>query len=73
MDAAPGLISIASGVAVVDYALNELADEHAIDRCPTGAIVWLTGAQFTPARRPADRQGPPRGARIAPQLTGSAT
>lgn len=73
MDAAPGLINIASGVAVVDYALNELADEHAIDRCPTGAIVWLTGAQFTPDTRPADRQGPPRGARIAPQLIGSAT
>jgi len=73
MDAAPGLISIASGVAVVDYALNELADEHAIDRCPTGAIVWLTGAQFTPDTRPADRQGPPRGARIAPPLIGSAT
>ena len=73
MDAAPGLISIASGVAVVDYALNELADEHAIDRCPTGAIVWLTGAQFTPDTRPPDRQGPPRGARIAPHLIGSAT
>ena len=73
MDAAPGLISIASGVAVVDYALNELADEHAIDRCPTGAIVWLTGAQFTADTRPADRQGPARGARIAPQLIGSAT
>ena len=73
MDAAPGLISIASGVAVVDYALNELADEHVIDRCPTGAIVWLTGAQFTPDTRPADRQGPPRGARIAPPLIGSAT
>jgi ferredoxin len=73
MDAAPGLISIASGVAVVDYALNELADEHAIDRCPTGAIVWLTGAQFTPDTWLADRQGPPRGARIAPQLIGSAT
>jgi ferredoxin len=73
MDAAPGLISIASGVAVVDYALNELADEHAIDRCPTGAIVWLTGAQFTPDTRPSDRQGLLRGARIAPQLIGSAT
>lgn len=73
MDAAPGLISIASGVAVVDYALNELADEHSIDRCPTGAIVWLTGAQFGPDTRPADRQGPTRGARIAPQLIGSAT
>src|SRR5207244_917442 len=46
MDAAPGLISIASGVAVVDYDRNALADPHAIERCPTGAIVWLAGAQF---------------------------
>ena len=64
MDAAPGLISVASGVAVVNYDLNSLADAHAVDRCPTGAIVWLTGAQFSPTQR---------GARIAPQLMGSAT
>lgn len=46
MDAAPGLISVASGVAVVDYALIAQAEAHAIERCPTGAIVWLSGAQF---------------------------
>ena len=45
-DAAPGLISIASGVAVVNYDLNAQADRHAVDRCPTNAIVWLSGAQF---------------------------
>jgi Na+-translocating ferredoxin:NAD+ oxidoreductase RNF subunit RnfB len=70
MDAAPGLISIASGVAVVDYSFNELADAHATDRCPTGAIVWLTGAQFTAGQT---QQRIQRGARIAPHLMRSAT
>jgi len=70
MDAASGLISVASGVAVVDYRLNELADPHAADRCPTGAIVWLTGAQFAAGATSKTNQ---RGARIAPQLIGSAT
>jgi Na+-translocating ferredoxin:NAD+ oxidoreductase RNF subunit RnfB len=46
-DAAPGLVSIASGVAVVDPARGALADPAATRRCPTGAIVWLAGAQFT--------------------------
>jgi electron transport complex protein RnfB len=50
-DAAPGLISVASGVAVIDYDFNPQADRHAVERCPTGAIVWLSGAQF--ARVPA--------------------
>ena len=45
-DAAPGLISVASGLAVVNYDLNAQADQNAIGRCPTGAIVWLSGAQF---------------------------
>jgi electron transport complex protein RnfB len=45
-DAAPGLISVASGVAVVDYEHIALAEPRAVERCPTGAIVWLTGAQF---------------------------
>jgi hypothetical protein len=40
-------------VAVVDYAKNAVADPSATRRCPTGAIVWLDGAQFvgTPLRR----------------------
>ncbi len=46
LDAAPGLISVASGVAVVDYDRIALAEERAVTRCPTGAIVWLKGAQF---------------------------
>ena len=45
-DGAAGLISVASGVAVVDYDLIAQATEQAVSRCPTGAIVWLAGAQF---------------------------
>lgn len=45
-DAADGLISIASGVAVVNYDRIALAEPRAVERCPTGAIVWLSGAQF---------------------------
>jgi H+/Na+-translocating ferredoxin:NAD+ oxidoreductase subunit B len=74
MDAASGLISVASGVAVVNYTLNDLADAHAIDRCPTGAIVWLTGAQFTMAAAPnGGRTTNQQRARIAPHLMRSAT
>lgn len=50
-DAAAGLISVASGVAVVNYDKITLAEPRAVERCPTGAIVWLSGAQF--ARSPA--------------------
>jgi Na+-translocating ferredoxin:NAD+ oxidoreductase RNF subunit RnfB len=73
MDAATGLITVASGVAVIDYAMNDLADPHAIDRCPTGAIVWLTGAQFATPSSNGSAPSTQRGARIAPQLMGSAT
>jgi Na+-translocating ferredoxin:NAD+ oxidoreductase subunit B len=45
-DAAPGLIQISRGLAIVDYSKNELATPAAIERCPTGAIVWLEGQQF---------------------------
>ena len=45
-DAAPGLISVASGVAVLDYNRISLATPRAVERCPTGAILWLSGAQF---------------------------
>ena len=50
-DAAPGLIRIANGLAVVDYDRNTLASPAATTRCPTGAIVWVEGAQFAPAQR----------------------
>jgi electron transport complex protein RnfB len=68
VDAAPALISVASGVAVIDYTLNELAAIQATSRCPTGAIVWLDGAQF--AHPPNKKKS---GAHVAPQLIGSPT
>lgn len=40
-DAPAGLISIVNDLAVIDYAKNQLASKVAIQRCPTGAIVWL--------------------------------
>ena len=46
LDAPPGLISIASGVAVVDSSNELKGDPSAIRRCPTGAIVWLDGPQL---------------------------
>jgi len=45
-DAAPGLISVATGVAVIDESLLSQEGPAAIARCPTNAIVWLQGAQF---------------------------
>jgi len=49
-DAAPGLISVASGVAVIDDDHAVLADSRAIGRCPTDSIVWLEGMQFATSR-----------------------
>ena len=48
-DAAEGLISVTTGVALIDFERIALAEPRAADRCPTGAIVWLTGAQFVQA------------------------
>jgi Na+-translocating ferredoxin:NAD+ oxidoreductase subunit B len=45
-DAAPGLIRMDRGLAVIDYTQFDLADESATARCPTNAIVWLEGMQF---------------------------
>jgi ferredoxin len=50
VDAAPGLIEIRNGLAVIDYTRNELSGPEAIRRCPTGAIVWIEGAQFAAGR-----------------------
>lgn len=41
VDAPDGLISIKNNLAVVDYDKNHLASPLPIQRCPTGAIVWL--------------------------------
>lgn len=40
-DAPAGLISIVNNLAVVDYGKNSLATRAPIERCPTGAIVWI--------------------------------
>jgi len=40
-DSPEGLIEIRDNLAVIDYAKNSLASKVAIERCPTGAIVWL--------------------------------
>jgi len=51
-DGAPGLIEIVNGLAVIDYTKNAVAAPDAIKRCPTGAIVWVEGAQqLGPERR----------------------
>jgi Na+-translocating ferredoxin:NAD+ oxidoreductase RNF subunit RnfB len=44
-DAPEGLINIRSNLAVVDYSKNHLATRLPIERCPTGAIVWLEDAR----------------------------
>lgn len=41
VDAAPGLIRMVNNLPVIDYSKNDLATPVAIERCPTGAIVWL--------------------------------
>jgi Na+-translocating ferredoxin:NAD+ oxidoreductase RNF subunit RnfB len=45
LDAAPGLIAMRGGLAVVDYAKNDVAGPEATRRCPTGAIAWVEGPQ----------------------------
>jgi Na+-translocating ferredoxin:NAD+ oxidoreductase subunit B len=49
-DAAPGLIQIRRGLAVIDYDKIETANPTATARCPTNAIVWLEGQQFVQLR-----------------------
>lgn len=46
-DAPEGLISIQNNLAVVDYSKNQLATPLPIQRCPTGAIVWLEDGRIT--------------------------
>ena len=45
-DAAPGLIEIRRGLAEIDYDRIERENPAAVERCPTGAIVWVEGQQF---------------------------
>ena len=55
-DAAPGLIHMEQGLAVVDYDQIELANPKAVERCPTGAIVWIEGRQFPALDLPAGNE-----------------
>jgi Na+-translocating ferredoxin:NAD+ oxidoreductase RNF subunit RnfB len=48
-DAAPGLIHMADNLPVVDYSAGGPALPAATFRCPTGAIQWLEGEQFSAA------------------------
>jgi Na+-translocating ferredoxin:NAD+ oxidoreductase RNF subunit RnfB len=45
-DAPEGLITMKNNLAVIDYTKNRLASKVAIERCPTGAIVWLEGEKI---------------------------
>lgn len=40
-DAADDLIEIRNNLAVIDYSKNNQASAEVIQRCPTGAIIWL--------------------------------
>lgn len=57
-DAAPGLIAMKGGLAVVDYARIELQNPAATARCPTGAIAWVVGEQFTSGPAPSGARAP---------------
>lgn len=46
-DAPGGLISIKNNLATIDYSKNQLASKLPIQRCPTGAIVWLENQAVT--------------------------
>lgn len=61
VDAPEGLIRIQNNLATVDYHHNALATEHPIQRCPTGAIVWLD-----------DKQGARKGAKAKKVIRQSA-
>jgi hypothetical protein len=50
MDAAEGLITMSNNLPVIDAGRIEEQSVRAIERCPTGAIVWVEGRQFAPDR-----------------------
>ncbi|TCT23960.1 (Fe-S)-binding protein [Thiobaca trueperi] len=49
-DSPEGLIQIQDGLAVIDYTKNDLASRVALERCPTGAIVWLESGRVEKGR-----------------------
>lgn len=46
VDAAEGLIHLHNSLAVIDYSQNSSTSRQAIERCPTGAIVWFEDGQI---------------------------
>lgn len=40
-DAGSGVVTMQGNLPVVNYQLNDFSNRHIIDRCPTGAIVWI--------------------------------
>ena len=46
-DSEPGVIEMINNLAVINYEKNELTDPVSIERCPTKAIVWVEGQQFS--------------------------
>jgi RnfABCDGE-type electron transport complex B subunit len=56
-DAAPGLIRMEDNLPVVDYGAGGPALPEATFRCPTGAIQWVVGAQFSGERTTSIRSG----------------
>lgn len=54
-DAAPGLIRMVDNLPVVDYGGGGPAKPEATYRCPTGAIQWLEGSQFSAGKTTKER------------------
>lgn len=42
---APGLVRMEHNLAAIDYSKNAMATRKAIERCPTGAMVWMDGTR----------------------------
>jgi hypothetical protein len=61
VDAPESLITINNHLAEIDYGKNDLASTLPIERCPTGAIVWISENQTHhkgKAAKPIIRQQP---------------
>jgi Na+-translocating ferredoxin:NAD+ oxidoreductase RNF subunit RnfB/ferredoxin len=50
MDSPEGLVTMKNNLATIDYTKNGLASQIAIERCPTGAIVWYDAKGKTVAK-----------------------
>jgi Na+-translocating ferredoxin:NAD+ oxidoreductase RNF subunit RnfB len=49
-DSVPGLMRLENNLAVIDYARNAAVTPASIQRCPTGAIVWLQDGRVEKGR-----------------------